>query len=117
MYNSRKYTPNELNTLIDSFPTYCMENGKLPILENLYLYLDLYNEQFHELASIPEYAEIIKKARQMTAAWLADSALAGRTKEIASIFLLKAVHGYSDKQEISVDGKITVDFLHDDLAD
>lgn len=117
MFNPRKYTPDELNNLIDSFTTYCRDNDKLPTLENLYLYLDLYKEQFHELATIPEYADIIKKAKHMTAAWLSEAALCGRTKEIASIFLLKAVHGYSDRQEISVDGKITVDFLHDDLAD
>jgi hypothetical protein len=52
--------------------------------------------------------ELIKKIESVTESNLMDGALTGKTKETASIFLLKCKYGYQDKQVIEHDHKGTI---------
>lgn len=114
-------TAAELLDKIAGFEDFCTAKKQPPIIEWLYVYLGMDNEDFAHYSAISDenndYASIIKGARDTCRAYLAGNATIGKWRDAVSIFCLKNNYGYTDSSKVEVDSNITVQFRDDELAD
>lgn len=78
---------------------------KLPSIEGLAVYLDVTRECLYEWAKVhEEFSYILEKVKALQAETLINKGLSGDyNPTIAKLILTK--HGYTDKQDITSDGK------------
>ena len=118
----------ELTDKLDGFSDWCIEHDRLPIIEWLYFYLDIYRDTAHHYLALDgqqngeydekiDYATPLKRAFSFCCAMLSDKILQGKWRDAPGIFCLKNNYGYTDSSKIEVDSNITVQFRDDELAD
>ena len=109
-HNARYKTTKQLNDDVKRFFMWCGDNLALPTVNSLSLYLGWYTELFYNYLKVDGCSQILKKAKDLMAYRLEVNA--EETGNPGAMFLLKASHGYQEKQEVNVSVTLDVDKLY-----
>jgi hypothetical protein len=103
-----KYTVEDFNNLVDQY--IADRTGKnLPITKNgLSLYIRCDPDTITNLSDVDGYSEAIKRVVQAGEQYEVDFIHSGKNPA-GAIFVLKNLHGWTDKQEINVNNRLTID--------
>ena len=98
----RRYkTPDVMLPLIEQYFRRCDENNEPYLISGIAIELDMTIEQVCEYENFPEFAQPIKKAKQMCLDNISQGAMKNKFNNAMSIFYLKNCFGWTDKQEIT----------------
>ena len=101
-----KYSdPIEFQNMINQYFIDCDNNGKPYVITALCLYLGTTRETLREYELRSEFVDAIKIAKERVANYCAELCLTARNPA-GAIFMAKN-HGFTDKQEITLDANIT----------
>lgn len=101
MGRKRKYTPEQLEKRIREYFKYAEKEKKPPTFAGLAIYLDIHRSVLYDYETLPDYSDIIKKAREMILADKIERLITGKGSTPGVIFYLKNVFGWTDKQEVT----------------
>lgn len=114
-------TAQDLIDKLAGFEDFCKEKEQPVIIEWLYYYLGLDNDDFAHYTAISDeindYGSILKEAKNLCKGYLVGNSTTGKWRDAVSIFCLKNNYGYTDSSKVEVDSNITVQFRDDELAD
>jgi len=105
------YTPEEFKQKMLIYFRDCEEKRLVfPDEAGMLNYLDIEDEEYEELKSVPEYAKLIRWARRRRTSWLEREMVTGRKGSAGCMNALKQEKngGYSEKPEGPKERKIIV---------
>lgn len=94
--------PADLQKPITKYFKTRLEEGKQPFLTDLYNYLDITSDTWSDYTKLPEYTDVIKKARQLCEAGMVQKLLEGKVNPTGTIFVLKNHYGWRDRTETDI---------------
>jgi len=98
----RKYkSPHEMLPLIQQFFTHRIESKEPMTICGMCLALDITTETLTEYENLPEFSELIKKARITIKDDILVGAMKNRYNNAMAIFYCKNAFGMTDRQEIT----------------
>jgi hypothetical protein len=93
-------TPEELETKIEEFFEYCIEEKEIPDVEGLAVFLDTTRKTLFEYEKKPDFSNTVKRAKEKIFHKKKQLAFQGKMNATVFIFDAKNNHEYTDKQEL-----------------
>ena len=103
MARPTKFTPSELETKSQLYLEERKKEKKAPTLEGLALFMGVSKGTISEYRNRPAFAEAIKKVSLAGEVDLQNKAQDGK---IGAFFMLKTIHGYSEKDKLEISGNL-----------
>jgi len=111
------YTPEELANLATQYLDKCKEQNLIPLLQEfgteIGLDSDTLSRYLHD-DSVKQYSEPLKKIKSASESGLVRGVVS-ENKPIGKMFILKANHGYVEKQHVTHSGTLNMAMILDQL--
>lgn len=100
-----KYTTNQMKLLVDSYLRKCEIEGKVPHYPGFAIFIGMDTKSVNYFANKdkdPELQASIHKLKTVYEGNVLDRMFSSKIHPSNAIFLLKASHGYQDRQEVDI---------------
>lgn len=108
IYTERPASDRELVERLEGYFQYCADNGMVPLLEKMKLYIGVEYRTFDDWASGralgtgPKCQEICQKAKEICASFEAQAALDNKINPVVYIYRSKAHYGFKDNPDVTL---------------
>jgi hypothetical protein len=113
-FGTRKYTADQVADAVYSYLEKCRKENSIPLLLELAQELDVNKDTITEWQKLPEYSVSLKRVKDASELWMVKG-VANEGKPIGKMFLLKANHGYVEKQHVTHSGTLNMAMILDQL--
>lgn len=111
------YTVEELDKLADDYIAKCEQDGEIPLLQEFGRKIGLTNDMislYMNNGKYAQYSDPVKKVKEASELYLVKNVIK-ENKPIGKMFILKANHGYVEKQHVEHSGTFTIGTVLDSL--
>jgi hypothetical protein len=103
-----RFTPDQLSDLLDQYIAHCKDNGEPILITSFAIYIKADRSTLQDYADMEQFSPIIKRLEDACEDCAARYLYSGKNPA-GVIFYLKNKHGWTDKQEINVNNRLTID--------